>query len=47
MVVEVSFIHPNKGAKCIQINNAPSVEDVIKKLNDMGCTVLSAEEVTI
>ncbi|WP_185830839.1 hypothetical protein [Siminovitchia terrae] len=44
MTVRVLFIDPKKGLKDVSIQEAPSVDDVVSKLKNMGCVVLSAEQ---
>jgi hypothetical protein len=44
MIVRATFIHPEKGLQDVSIQHAPSVEDVVNKLKDIGCAVLTAEE---
>lgn len=44
MKVRVIFIHPTKGVNDATIEYASCVEDVVNKLNEVGCSVLSVEE---
>jgi hypothetical protein len=44
MKVRTTFIHPTKGLQDVTIENAPSIEDVVNKLKENGCGVLTAEE---
>lgn len=44
MKVRTTFIHPIKGVQDVTVENAPSVEHVVTKLNEIGCSVLVAEE---
>lgn len=44
MKVRTTFIHPTKGIQDATIENAPSAEDVKSKLEEIGCSVLTAEE---
>jgi hypothetical protein len=44
MIVRVTFIHPEKGLQDVSIQDVPSVDNVVTKLRDIGCAVLTAEE---
>lgn len=44
VTVRTVFLHPEKGLQDVSIQQAPSVDDVVSKLKNMGCVVLSAEQ---
>lgn len=44
MTVRAIFLHPEKGLQDVSIQEAPSIDDVVSKLKNMGCVVLSAEQ---
>ena len=46
MKVRTVFIHPDKGLQDTTVQNATSVEEVVDKLKELGCGVLTAEEET-
>jgi hypothetical protein len=44
MKVRTTFIHPTNGIQDVTIENAPSIEATINKLEELGCAVMTAEE---
>lgn len=44
MKVRTLFIHPEKGLQDISVTEAQTVEEVVERLEEIGCKVLSAEE---
>lgn len=44
MKVHVIFSHPSQGIRDVRILKATSLEAVVKKLTDEGCTIIHASE---